>query len=156
MDLLSATRRAASLLAIAVMLSSASAAQAQLAVGNWIRTDPAGKGITLKVEACCNGGLRLTYKVPTAPDQPPATLTVESPLDGTEAPLLTNGKPLGETMAIRRVDASHYQGFMKTNGKLSVTSTSEVAADGKSAKSEAVMHMPDGKTQKVIETWVRQ
>jgi hypothetical protein len=134
----------------------AGSANAQLAVGNWTRTDSAGLGITLTVETCCNGGLRLTYHIPAMGDQPAATLTVDSPMDGTEVPVLLNGRPSGETMALKRIDASHMSGVVKMNGQLFVTSSSTLAADGKSATTESITQMPGGKTQKVIETWVKK
>jgi hypothetical protein len=112
--------------------------------------------MTLTVEACCNGGLRLTYHIPAMGDQPAATLTVDSPMDGTEVPVLLNDKPSGETMALKRVDASHMSGVVKMNGQLFVTSSSTLAADGKSATTESITQMPGGKTQKVIETWVKE
>ena len=156
MKLHAATTRAASLLALLLVLGWTGAARAQLAVGNWARTDSAGMGMTLTVEACCNGGLRLTYHVPAMGDQPAATLTVDSPMDGTEVPVLLNGKPSGETMAIKRVDAFHMSGVVKMNGQLFVTSSTTLAADGKSATTESITQMPGGKTQKVIETWVKK
>lgn len=40
-------------------------AHAQFAAGTtWVRTDAAGKGVILTIEACCNGGLRLIYHLP--------------------------------------------------------------------------------------------
>ena len=46
--------------AFLIALTWATQAQAQFGVGTtWVRTDAAGKGITMTVEACCNGGLRL-------------------------------------------------------------------------------------------------
>lgn len=156
MTMHAATTRVASLLALLLAFGWAGAARAQLAVGNWARTDSAGMGMTLTVEGCCNGGLRLTYHIPAMGDQPAATLTVDSPMDGTEVPVLLNGKRSGETMAIKRVDAFHMSGVVKMNGQLFVTSSSTLAADGKSATTESITQMPGGETQKVIETWVKK
>ena len=47
-------------------LGWATPAHAQLAVGEWARTDAAGGGMTMTVAACCSGGYRLTYRVPIA------------------------------------------------------------------------------------------
>jgi hypothetical protein len=148
--------KVSSRLALLLAVGWAGSANAQLAVGNWTRTDSAGLGITLTVETCCNGGLRLTYHIPAMGDQPAATLTVDSPMDGTEVPVLLNGRPSGETMALKRIDASHMSGVVKMNGQLFVTSSSTLAADGKSATTESITQMPGGKTQKVIETWVKK
>ena len=79
------------------------------------------------------------------------TLTVDSPMDGTEVPALVGGKPSGETMAIKRLDDRHYEGTVKMGGKLFGTSKSTLSADAKTIKVEGVYG-----TQKVIETWVRK
>lgn len=156
MTLLHATTRITLSLAFLLVFIRAGEANAQLAVGNWVRTDSAGMGITLTVEACCNGGLRLTYHIPAMGDQPAATLTVDSPMDGAEVPVLLNGKPSGETMAIKRVDAFHASGVVKMNGQLLGTSSTRLAPDGKSATTESVAELPGGKKQTVMETWVKK
>ncbi len=150
------TTKAASSLVLLLILGWAGTANSQLAVGNWARTDSDGMGMTLTVEACCSGGLRLTYHIPAMGDQPAATLTVDSPMNGTEVPVLLNGKLSGETMALKRVDAFHMSGVVKMNGELFVTSSTTLAADSKSATTESITQMSGGKTQKVIETWVKK
>jgi hypothetical protein len=62
-------------------------------------------GMTMVVEACCNGGRRLIYHVVI--DKTETLLTVESRFDGGDAPVLMNGKPSGETMAIKLADDHH-------------------------------------------------
>ena len=53
-------------------MSWANQAHAQFGAGTtWERTDATGKGIMLTLEACCNGGLRLIYKLPSMGGQPP-------------------------------------------------------------------------------------
>ena len=152
----SAIARAIFPLAVLLVLSWAGPANAQLAIGNWARTDPGGKGMTLTVEACCQGGLRLIYHLPAMGDQPPTDMTVDSPMNGTEVPVVMNGKPTGQTMAIKRVDAYHITGVVKYNGELTVTSSSTIAPDGKSARTESISHLSGEKTFTVIETWVRK
>lgn len=130
----------------------ASYAYAQLGVGTWLRTDERGKGITVTVEMCCSGGRRLTYHIPAMGGQPPTTMTVESPFDGTDVPALVGGKPSGETMAIKRVDDHHYTAVVKMNGKPFGTSSSVLSADGRTLTVESVM----GGQEKTIETWVKK
>jgi hypothetical protein len=131
-------------------------AHAQFGVGStWVRTDSQGKGITMTVEACCNGGLRLIYQIPPIATQPATTLTVDSPMDGTEAPALVGGKPSGETMAIKRVDDHHYSAVVKMNGKPFGTSNGTVSPDGKTMTVESVSQ-GGGRVEKIIETWVRK
>jgi hypothetical protein len=129
----------------------ATQAHAQFGVGStWVRTDLKGKGITMKLEACCNGGLRFIYQIPI-PNQPAMTMTVDSPMDGTDTPALVGGKPSGETMAVKRLDDRHYTAVVKMNGKPFGTSNGTVSADGKTLTVESVIL-----AVKSIETWVRQ
>src|SRR5207247_453985 len=134
----------------------ASTAHAQLGVGTWLRTDAQGKGITMTVEPCGNGGFPLTYHVPARSGQPPITLTVDSPMDGTEVPALVDGKPSGETMAVKRVDAHHYSTVVKMGGQLFGTSNGTLSADGKTLTVESVSQSAGAKGDKIIETWVRK
>jgi len=129
-----------------------SPAYAQFGVGEWARTDAAGKGMTMTVASCCKGGFRLTYHVPIGNGQPPLTLTIDLPMDGTEVPTLSGGKPTGQTMSVKRVDDHHYIGVVKQNGKPYLTSSATLSADGKSMTIED--RLTDN--QKVIETWVKQ
>jgi hypothetical protein len=138
-------------------LAWTSQAHAQFGAGTtWVRTDAQGKGMTMSITACCNGGLRLTYQIPSKADQPAATLTVESPMDGTEAPALFGGKPSGETMAVTRVDDHHYSAVVKMGGKTFGTSNGTVSPDGKTLTVESITQRPGGKAEKIIETWVRK
>lgn len=131
-------------------------AHAQLGAGTtWVRTDAQGKGITMSVEACCKGGLRLIYQMPSMGGQPAVTMTVDSPMDGTEVPTLVGGKPSGQMMAIKRVDDRHYSAVMKVSGQPFGTSNGVVSADGKTMTVESVFQA-GGKAEKIIETWVRK
>lgn len=136
-------------------MSWASQAQAQFGAGStWVRTDGQGKGITLTVAACCNGGFRLVWQIPPMGNQPASTMTVDSPMDGTDVPALVGGKPSGETMAITRVNNQHYRTVVKMGGKPFGTANSTVSADGKSMTVESVFE--GGGKQKTTETWVRK
>ena len=134
-----ATKRLICSVAFLSAVGWANQAHAQLGVGTtWVRTDAQGKGITMTVEACCNGGLRLIWQIPAMANQPATTMTVNSPMDGTEAPALVGGKPSGETMAIKRVDAHRYSAVVKMNGKPFGTSNGTVSADGKTMTVESI------------------
>ena len=156
MRFVAATSRVIDTIAFLLAVGWASQAHAQLAVGTWARTDLAAVGMTMTVEVCCNGGLRLTYHVPAMGGQPAATMTVDSPMNGTEVPVLVNGKPSGETMAIKRVDDHHISGVVKMNGQPYGTSSTTISADGKSATTESISQTPGGKPQKTTETWVKK
>jgi len=138
--------------AFLVILGWGSPAHAQLALGEWVRTDAGGKGMTMTVAACCKGGFRLTYNVPVGNGQPPLIITVDLPMDGTEVSTLSAGKPTGQTMSAKRVDDHHYIGVVKQNGQLSLTSNATLSADGKSLTVEDTLTSK----QKVVETWVKK
>lgn len=139
--------------AFLLTLGWGSPVHAQLGVGEWVRTDAAGKGMTMTVAACCKGGFRLTYNVPIANGQPPLTLTVDLPMDGTEVPTMSAGKPTGQTMSAKRVDDRHYTGVVKQDGKPYLTSNATLSADGKTMTIEDTLA---GSNQKVIETWMKK
>ena len=82
-------------------------------------------------------------------------MAVDSPMNGTEVPVLVGGKPSGEMMAITRVDDRHYRAVMNLNGKPFGTSNGTVSADGKTMTVETVTQ-GGGQTMKVIEMWVRK
>jgi hypothetical protein len=104
---------------------------AQIGVGVWVRqpTTTAPGDMTMTVETCCNGGRRLTYSFKIGTDT--FAMIVESPFNGAEVPVLLNGKPSGETMAIKRVDEFHLEAVLKMDGKLFGTSKSTLSADGR-------------------------
>jgi hypothetical protein len=151
-----ATRHSIGAIALLVPLGWAGHVHAQLAAGTtWLRTDAQGQGIVLSVEACCNGGLRLTWQLPGTGGQPASRLTVDSPMNGTEAPVLMGGKPSGETMAIKHVDDHHYTAVVKMNGKPFGTSNGTVSADSKTMTVDSAFGT-GSQTQKITETWVRK
>jgi len=152
----SATRRLIGVLAFLMVVGWASQAHAQFAVGTtWVRTDEAGKGIVLNLEACCNGGLRLVYQIPPMGSRPASTMSVDSPMNGTEAPTLLAGKPTGQTMAIKRVDDHHLTAVLKVNAQPAATYKSAISADNKSMTVEGVVGT-GSQAQTVTETWVRK
>ena len=126
-------------------------AAAQITVGTWVRTDAQGKGITMTAELCCGGGRRLVYRVPATGGHAAMTLTVDSPMDGSEVPALVGGQPSGETMAVKRLDERHYSAVVRMGGKIVTTSNGTLSADGKTLTVESVTG-----GQKIIETWVKQ
>ena len=142
-------------------LSPASPAHAQVGIGTWVRQAvPEVPGeITMIVEACCNGGRRLTYRIAGSKQ----IMVVESPFDGREVPVLLDGKLSGETMAIKRLDDHHTFTVVKMDGKPFGTSKAALSADGKTITVEndftatsggaTVGGRPVGKS---TEVWVRK
>lgn len=151
-------RRIACGIAILGALDSSSVLRAQISIGTWVRvkaSDPSTGELTMTVEACCNGGRRLIYRVVGLSD---VFMTIESPMDGTEVPVLVAGKPSGETMAIKRLDDYHSVAVVKMSGKPFGTSKGTLSADGKTLTVEndytsAAGGQPVGKN---TETWVRK
>ena len=88
-------KRFATVAAMLWAVDSASSLRAQIGVGTWVRQSDASAdgGLTMIVEACCNGGRRLTYHVGDM------VLTVESPMDGTDVPVLVGASQVGRRWA---------------------------------------------------------
>jgi hypothetical protein len=147
------TTRLICLAAFLSLVAWVNQANAQWAVGTtWVRSDAEGKGMTMSISACCNGGYRLTYQMPPMGGQPAMVLTIDSPLNGTDAPTLIGGKPSGQSMAIKRVDDRHYTAVVKLNGQQTMSATGVVSADGKTLTVEDVTQAGT----KTVETWVRK
>ena len=139
--------------AVLLALAMAAPARAQLGLGEWARTDKEGGGMTLTVAACCSGGYRLTYRIPVGNGQPPLIVTVDLPLDGTEVPTMSAGKPTGQTMSAKRIDDRRLTGVVKQNGKLTLTNTATLSADGRTWTVEDTMA---GSNFKVVEIWTKK
>jgi hypothetical protein len=145
--------------AVTALLTVSAALEAQLVVGTWVRTPTktAPGQMTMTIEPCCGSGYKLTYRFAIS-EQQTMLMTVSSPFDGSEVPVLVDGKPSGETMAIKRIDDHHATTVLRMNGELFGTSKSTLSADGKTISvindvTNAAVGQPVGK---VTETWVRQ
>jgi len=131
---------------------------AQLSIGTWVQQTADGKtgNLTLTIEACCgSAGRRFVYRLAGKSD---VLMTIDSPMDGTDAPVLTGGKPTGETMAIKRLDDHRTSTIIKMNGKQIGTSKSTLSADGKTLTVENDMKETTAGTPgaKSTSTWVRK
>jgi hypothetical protein len=143
-------------LAGALMLAAAGAVfAASPLLGTWEPQPATPQGLTLTVEECCDGGLRLVYKVKAA--EAPA-MTIESKLDGADAPVLVGGQPSGQTMAIKLVGALRFESVIKANGQTIGNTTGTLSEDGKTLTVENDVRVtPNGKSAgKITETWVRK
>lgn len=148
-------KASACMIAALFALTSGSSLQAQFSVGTWVQTAPM-KGLTMSVEDCCNGGRRLIFHVTLG--QKTQTMMVESRFDGSDAPVLVDGKPNGETMALKRVDERRTTTVFKRNGKVFRTSTTAESADRMTLTVEnEFIDTGDGRvTGKMTETYVRK
>ena len=95
-------------------------------IGTWVKKAEGGKpAMTMTIDTWGPGKAKLTYDI----KEPPVVLTIVSALDGNDAPVLINGKPSGETMAIKMVDPRHSNTVVKMNGKPFGTSKGTFSAD---------------------------
>ena len=108
----------------------------------------------MTITACCSGGRHIDFRL----NGGTTVMTLESRLDGQEAPVLVDGKPSGETMAIQRVDAHHTTTVVKLNGQPFGTSKATLSADGRTITVANDFSGSVGSQQagKFTEVWVRQ
>jgi len=145
------------LVAVSLMASAPPAAAADSPIGTWVKKSAAGKPeMTMDIAAWGSGKAKLTYHIKIKGTE--MVLTVASALDGSDAPVLLNGKPSGETMAIKLIDRRHSSTVLKMNGKLFGTSKGTFSEDFKTLNvendfSESVAGNTAGKS---TETWTRQ
>lgn len=129
-------------------------------VGTWIRQNdpasplPAGVVIQMEIEKWGNSG-KLTYHFPAMQGQPAMVMTVETNLDGKDAPVIMNGKPSGETMAIKKIDDHHFSTVIKMNGQQVGSGTSTFSDDFNTLTSEGTMSGGSNPT-KTKEVWLRK
>lgn len=84
---------------------------------------------------------------------PASTMSADSPMNGTDVPMVVGGKASGQTMAMKRIDDHHYSAIVKMNGQLIGTSNGTVSPGNKTMTVESVF---GSQGQKTIETWVRK
>ena len=98
-------------------LVSATQAHAQIPIGNWQRTDAQGAGLSMTVEPCCSGGLRLTYHIPTMGNQPSDHDDCRFADEWDRRSSAHRRQAVWRAMAITRLDDHHYRGIVKMDGK---------------------------------------
>ena len=134
------------------------------AIGTWVRRadDPNREVwnvgmVKMVIEPWSDSGWKITYVLD---DGKGGTVlaTVETRLEGEDAPLLIAGKPSGNTMAIRRLDDRHSSCELKLNGKPYGTSRGELSADGRSIRvdNEITATAGDHAPGRYTEYWDRQ
>lgn len=130
---------------------------AQLEIGTWVRQPiPGMPDMTMTIEACCNGGRRLSYHFLAGKTD--MLMTLETRLDGAESPVLVDGKPTPGTMAIKRTDEHHASTVIKQNGAIFGTSTATLSADGKTLTvvNEYTNSPGAPSPGKLTEIWIRK
>ena len=137
------------------LMGASPAAAADSPVGTWAKKGEAGKpAMTLAIEEWRPGKAKFTWHIPG----PKMALTLVSALDGSEAPLLINGKPSGETMSIKLLDKRHTVTTAKMNGKPFGTSKATFSDDFKTmtVENDYAESVGGNKAGKSTEIWTRQ
>jgi hypothetical protein len=111
-----------------------------LAADNWVGSwklnlakskfvpGPAPQSQAIKFEPTADGGIKLTADE-VGGDGKAAHLEYSARFDGTETPW--TGNPNADTASPERVDANRYENVWKKGGKVTVTVSATVSADGK-------------------------
>jgi hypothetical protein len=146
-----ATMRILLAMVFATLLAGAPPAEAaDSPIGTYLKKAEAGKpAMSMTIEQWAPGKAKLTYRI----QDPPIVLTIVSALDGSESPVLMNGKPSGETMAIKLVDKLHSSTVVKMDGKPFGTSTGTFAPDFSTLTVENDFSGTAGKS---TERWIRK
>lgn len=145
---------AAGVIVAAVLAGAAPAVAADSPVGTWLKKEANGKtAMTMTIEKWGDSA-KLIYHI----KDPPIVLTIASALDGSESPVLMNGKPSGETMAIKLIDKRHTTTTLQMNGKPFGSSKSAFSADFNTMTVENEMAAPAGgnPSGKTTEVWIRK
>jgi hypothetical protein len=141
---------------VAALLAGAPPAEAaDSPIGTYLKKAEAGKpAMSMTIEQWAPGKAKLTYRI----QDPPIVLTIVSALDGSESPVLMNGKPSGETMAIKLVDKLHSSTVVKMDGKPFGTSKGTFAPDFSTLTVENDFSgaAAGGAAGKSTERWIRK
>jgi len=145
-----------SMVFVASLAGALPAAAADSPIGTYVKKEKGG-AMTLKIEQWGPGKAKLVWSFKGG-GMDGMSMSLVSSLDGKDAPLLANGKPSGETMAIKLIDKLHSSTIVKMNGQPFGTSKATFSADFKTMTVEndftsTVGGMTAGKS---TEVWVRQ
>jgi hypothetical protein len=141
------------MLVLAVMGMSAMADRPYHAAleGKWIQRDT---HLALDITSGANG-TTFTYSVPNA-TQSTDSLSFVTKFDGADAPMLVNGAPTGQTIAITVMDDRHANGITKFQGKTTGTSKTELSEDGKVMRVDNDVAAPGAPSVHRAEVWDKQ
>ena len=155
MSLTSAVRLVGAVIVCAFL--SATDLNAQLSVGTWVKKAAPGEmgALSMTIEMCCNGGRRITYHLKGRQE---VLMTIDSALDGSDAPVMIAGKPSGETMGIKRLDDHHAVTVLKMNGAQFGVSHATISDDGRTltVENEVTASAAGQAPGKTTETWIKQ
>jgi hypothetical protein len=126
-------------------------------LGTWVaRVDQTNKTprLTMTIQDAGEGKRLITYTTPGVKRK----TTILTRGNGEDAPVLVDGAPTGQTMAISIVDDRHRVTVLKYQGKQTGTSRAEISADGKvmTVENEMTAVPPGRKPGKTVSYWDRQ
>jgi len=131
--------------------------------GTWVMQATPGStggtgtgGLTLTVAAWGKQGRKLTYRIKVPAGE--MVSVVESPLDGSDASVVLNGKPTGESMAIKRLDDHQTVAVLKFKGEPFGTAKWTFSPDFKTltVENEITKDTAGRKAGKHTEVWLRK
>lgn len=102
--------------------------------GTWVQREPQKEGHLMMTVEEVGTGWKITYKMADQDAPGSFVSTVLTQLDGKDAPQLIDGKPSGQTMAIKKIDSRHTVAVVKFQGKEMGISKGEISPDGKVLK----------------------
>ena len=144
------------------LATSLALAAADPGLGTWVlrsHSPDSGKSenATLTVTAFRGVGRLLTYSI-VLPRIGVSTLVIKTAMDGTEAPVLVNGRAMGETMAIKRQDSHHATSVVKWGGTPIGTSTETISDDEKTLTviTDMTTDSPTAPAGRETQVWAKQ
>ncbi len=142
--------------------TSLALAAADPGLGTWaLRSDSAAAGdteqATLTVTSWGHGGRQLKYSI-VLPGIGVSTLVIQTAMDGKDAPVIVNGRNIGETMAIKRQDSRHATSVVKWNGTPSGTATEAISEDGSTLTvvTDLTTDTPTAPAGRQTQVWAKQ
>jgi hypothetical protein len=110
----------------------------------------------MTVTAWGDGGRQISYRI-VLPEIGVSSLVIKTAMDGKDAPVLVNGRSMGETMAIKRQDSRHATSVVKWNGAPTGNSTEAISEDGKTLTvvTDMTTDSPTAPAGKETQVWVK-
>jgi len=145
-----------SMVFVALLAGAPPAAAADSPIGTYVKKEKGGE-MTLKIEQWGPGKAKLAWSF-KGRGMDGMSMSLISGLDGKDAPLLVNGQPSGETMAIKLIDKLHSSAVLKMNGKPFGTSKGTFSADFKTmtVENDFTSSVGGNTAGKTTEVWTRQ
>jgi len=145
-----------SMVFVALLAGAPPAVAADSPIGTYVKKEKGGE-MTLQIEQWGPGKAKLVWHF-KGRGMDGMSMSLISGLDGKDAPLVLNGKPSGETMAIKLIDKLHSSTIVKMNGQPFGTSKATFSPDFKTmtVENDFASSVGGNTAGKTTEVWVRQ